>query len=353
MLQSTTTALYEAFDVLLLDLDGVCYLGSKPAPHAAEGLAEAAEHGIRRHFVTNNASRAPEVVAEHLTELDIPTEPSQVLNSAQAGVLLASKLIPAGSKILRIGGAGLTAAIKDAGFEEVTTADAKPAAVVHGFAADVSWKELSEAALAIRYHGAKYVATNLDATLPMERGEMLGNGSLVAAVVHATGVTPVSAGKPEKEIFELAVEMSKATHPVAVGDRLETDILGANNAGIPAFHVLTGVSQAVDICLAEPRMRPAFLGVDLRDLSAVQHEVAEHDGAHQCCDARVAGTSIDELTIDGAPAHEYLAAQPLDLEHYRAFVAHVWAIVDALTPEERDEFAAQFRAAYPSLTVER
>ena len=111
------------------------------------------------------------------------------------------------------------------GFVIVESADDKPAAVVQGFDKSVDWAMMSEGALAINA-GAKFFATNLDASLPVERGFALGNGALVRAVRHATKTKPKASGKPFPGIFEHAIEMIGGNHAVAVGDRLDTDVAG-------------------------------------------------------------------------------------------------------------------------------
>ena len=148
-----------------------------------------------------------------------------------------------------------------AGLRVVASADDNPQAVVQGHNPETGWAQLSEAALAIQ-RGALYFASNLDSTLPAERGFLVGNGSMVAAVVNATGVSPSSAGKPEPAMFFLAAQSLGSTAPLAVGDRLNTDIAGGVAAGMPCLHVLTGVSKHEALLRATPAeflMRHAFI----------------------------------------------------------------------------------------------
>ncbi|EYR63319.1 HAD family hydrolase [Actinotalea ferrariae CF5-4] len=274
MLLSTTLPLAEAYDLALVDLDGVAYKGHDPIPHAADGLTDARRRGMRLVFVTNNASREPESVADQLTGLGIATSPDEVMTAAQAAAALLRHHVEPGARVLVVGGAGLLTAVTAAGFEVVACADDEPVAVVQGFAPTIGWRELAEAAYAIE-RGALHVASNLDLSLPTERGFAPGNGSLVGAVVAATGVTPLSAGKPQPDMYRLAVERSGASNPLVIGDRLDTDLGGAVAAGYPGLHVLTGVSSARDAVLAPATERPSFLAADLRGL------LEPHDAPHE------------------------------------------------------------------------
>ena len=264
-LKGSALPLHEAFDAALVDLDGVAYRGPLAIPFASESLNSAREAGMSIVFVTNNASREPYEVAEHLCELGIPTEPSEVLTAAQAVARLMAADLDPGSTVLAVGGKGLRTALSELGFTLVASAQDAPDAVVQGFVPDVSWRDLAEASYAIQA-GARFFASNLDLTLPNERGIAPGNGSLVGAVVNATGVVPTAAGKPEPTMFHLAAASVASTRPLAIGDRLDTDLKGARAAGMPGLLVLTGVSSAADVVLAAPDQRPSFIGEDLRCL---------------------------------------------------------------------------------------
>ena len=186
-----------------------------------------------------------------------------------------------------------------AGLVVVDSADDAPAAVVQGYAADVGWRQLAEAAYAIEA-GAWFVASNLDPTLPTERGFAPGNGSLVAAVRHATGVEPVSAGKPEPTLYRLAAARRGARSPLVVGDRLDTDLAGARAAGWPGLHVLTGVSTARDAVLAAPGERPSYLGADLRSLVVPHPAPVLDDGWWRCRGAARQGRRTGAWSSTGA-----------------------------------------------------
>ncbi|MEL0317069.1 MAG: HAD family hydrolase, partial [Aquiluna sp.] len=195
--------LADNYDSLLLDLDGVVYRGKAAVPGAVEAINRAQEMGKQVAYITNNASRTPESIAKQLVELGIPAEPGQIVGAARAGAKLLASKIPAGSKVLVVGGEGLRVEVENLGFSVVGSVDDAPAAVIQGFSPDVGWKELAEAAFAIQA-GAVWVATNQDWTLPLEKGIAPGNGTLVGAVHTAAGILPEFAGKPFAPIFEEA-----------------------------------------------------------------------------------------------------------------------------------------------------
>ena len=260
----------DGVDLILADLDGVIYTGRNAIPHAVESI-NAAQESIRVGYITNNASRTPASVAEHLSGLGLTVAPEDVVTSPQAAVKLLAGLVPAGSLILVVGGAGLLDVVRAAGFTTTDSAEDKPAAVIQGFAPEVGWKQLAEAAFALAQDAdgnrIPWVATNTDWTIPQERGIAPGNGTLVSAVHTAAGILPVVAGKPEVAIFDEAKKRFGASSPVMIGDRLDTDILGANRAGIPSIMVLTGIDGARQVIAAEPDQRPHFLLEDLRGLT--------------------------------------------------------------------------------------
>lgn len=332
-LLSSEAPLATAYDVGLMDLDGVMYAGQLPIENAAEGAAQARAMGLRLSFVTNNASRAASSVAEHLTELGIPATPADVYTAAMAGIELAQRRHGAGARVLLIGGAGLEEAISASDLIRVESADDSPDAVVQGFRDTIGWADLSEAAFAIQ-NGADYIATNLDSTLPVERGFAVGNGSLVAAVVNATGKVPVSAGKPQPEIFRLATERAGSSKPLAVGDRLNTDIAGANASDIPSLHVLTGVSDARDVITAIPQERPTYLGIDLMDLGLPHPEVTRDGEWYVCREARarIADDGVPTLVRFGGE-FQLVESATVSLDEYRAIAVAAWSSRDMRVPE--------------------
>ncbi len=274
---SAKTRLLDGVDLLLLDLDGVLYTGPTAVPSAVEVLA-ATEVG--RVFVTNNASRPPAAVAEHLRELGIAAAPEQVTTSAQAGAALLRRRLDEGATVLAVGGPGVDEALHEVGLTPVRSVATAVRGVLQGFGRDVGWSQLCDATAAIAT-GAVWVATNTDLTIPTERGTMPGNGTMVAAVATASGAVPLVAAKPEPGIFASAVEAAGSRSPLVVGDRLDTDIAGARAAQIDALLVLTGVSSPADAVAAPEPHRPTHLGLDLRALEReplTPGEIASHDG---------------------------------------------------------------------------
>ena len=206
-------------------------------------------------------------MAAHLVALGVRAEPSDVVTSAQAGARMLAERLPLGSHVLVIGGPGVGAALRERGLVPVESVDDAAVALMQGYGPDVGWRQLAEGSLAIG-HGLLWVATNLDRTIPSPRGRVLGNGSMVAALRHATGAEPLVAGKPEPPLMLESVQRSGALRPIVVGDRLDTDIEGANRSGIPSLLVLTGVTDWQDLIDAPPQYRPTYLGRDLRALLA-------------------------------------------------------------------------------------
>ena len=328
-LLSSSRPLARAYDVALLDLDGVCFAGEARIPHAAEGANGARALGMGLSFITNNASRAPQTVVDKLAANGIEALAREVFTAAMdAAALLRERLEP-GARVLVVGGDGVRRALTDEGFTVVDSADQDPAAVVQGWDPAVDWAMMSEGAYAIRA-GAIHVATNTDATLPTERGFALGNGSLVAAVVNATGRDCLAAGKPFPDIYRRALARAGGERPLAVGDRLNTDHVGARAAGIAGLHVLTGVSSARDVLLAAPEERPGFLHTDLRGLLE-PHPRPVHErrgeetewivGATHC---RIHDDVVlldDEVALTGREAE-------ITLNAYRALACAMWDHLD-------------------------
>ncbi|GAA2373599.1 HAD-IIA family hydrolase [Nonomuraea africana] len=256
--------LIDGYDTLLLDLDGVVYLGRQAVPHAAESLAAAAGR-VRLAYVTNNASRSPAAIAEHLTHLGVAATAADVVTSAQAAARLIAERVRPGAPVLVVGGTGLRMAVRAQGLRPVTVAADEPVAVVQGIAPDLSYGLLSEGVLAVR-QGAWFVAANGDATMPTARGELPGNGAMVRVIATATGVEPVYAGKPAPPLHRESMIRTGAERPLVVGDRLDTDIEGATNAGVDSLLVLTGVATPREVLTAAPEHRPTYVAEDLSAL---------------------------------------------------------------------------------------
>jgi len=274
--QAVTPALREGFDVLLLDLDGTVYQGLAAIPGAQEALAAGDQ---RQLYVTNNASRSPAEVADHLRDLGFAAADQDVVTSSQSAArLLAEKLDP-GAVVLVVGTDALAAEVEHVGLRPVRRFEDAPVAVVQGHSPETGWAILAEATLAIRA-GALWIAANVDSTLPTERGLVLGNGSMVAALRSATGREPIVAGKPAAPLMEDALRRADAARPLVVGDRLDTDIAGANAVGAPSLLVLTGVSTTADLLRADEMHRPTYVAESLDALNrpAAASAVVCHPG---------------------------------------------------------------------------
>lgn len=287
-------SLLEGVELVLADLDGVVYRGPSAIPYAVESI-NAINSAVRVAYVTNNASRTDAVVAAHLRELGLAAEPDDVVTSPQAAVTLLKELVPEASTILVVGGDGLVDEVTKGGFSVTRSALDSPAAVIQGFSPEVGWTQLAEAAFALGGEGTTgdlpWVATNTDWTIPQARGTAPGNGTLVSAVHTAVGRLPTVAGKPEVAIFHEAFERFGTRAAVMIGDRLDTDILGANRAGIPSILVLTGIDQAKQVLAAVPNERPTYILDDLRQL---------HEPYPETVTSEVAGitrTIVGEATV--------------------------------------------------------
>ena len=305
----SVTTLAEAHDALLVDLDGTLIRGTEPIPGAADALERA---GLPVVYVTNNASRSPEDTAAHLRELGFTTRPDEVMTSAQAAVVMLRDHVAPGSRVLVVGHDSFRELAREGGYDVVLSADDRPDAVLQGLSRELTWADLAEGCLAIR-RGVPWIASNVDTTLPTERGLLPGNGSLVAALRAATDREPVVAGKPAAGVLRAAADRVGSTRPLVIGDRLDTDIEGAVAAGMPALMVLTGVHDQTHLLSADPHRRPTHLAPDLSalaepaDASRIPH-TAEFDGAVE------AGV----LHLSGVPDHLH----GLDLA--RAVIALAW-----------------------------
>lgn len=319
------STLAQEYDCLLLDLDGTVFRGHEPTVGAVESLDAVQSRAL---YVTNNASRSAAEVAEHLRELGFSAKPDDIVTSAQSAARLLAEQLPAGARVLIVGTESLAAEIDSVGLTPVRTFDAEPVAVVQGHSPETGWPALSEAALAIRA-GALWVAANVDRTLPSERGLLPGNGSMVAALRTATDSDPQVAGKPAPALMKDALARGNFSSPLVIGDRLDTDIEGANAAGLPSLMVLTGVNNAADMVHAPPGSRPDYLAPDLRSL-------------HTDADAlRIAAHPAWRIEPDGSTITVYAtgadAGDPLSIVRAAAHAA--WAAGAGVTVQAGDDTA--------------
>jgi HAD superfamily hydrolase (TIGR01450 family) len=311
------------YDVALLDLDGVVYVGPDAVPGVPEALGAARADGMRLGFVTNNAARTPGQVAEHLTELAVPAEPDDVITSSQAAASVVAGLFGQGARVLPVGGPGVAAALTAAGLALVGCAEDEPVAVVQGYGREVGWAELAEAVVAVR-NGARHVATNADATIPSPRGPLPGNGAMVGVVRGVTGRTPLITGKPDPAMHAECVRRTAARRPLVVGDRLDTDIEGARRAGAASLLVLSGVTVPAVLLAAGPKHRPDLLAEDAAGLLRAHPPVVAEGSTWRCGEwtART-GEGEDVLLLEAGAAAA--AADGDGLDGLRALCVAHWS----------------------------
>ncbi|KDA07109.1 haloacid dehalogenase [Microbacterium sp. CH12i] len=313
----------DGVDVVLADLDGVVYAGPGALPYAVDSLNLVAERR-RVGYITNNASRTDVSVAEHLTSLGLTVAPHEVVTSPQAAMRLLTSMVPPPAKLLIVGGEGLVVEAEKAGYTVTRSAEDAPDAVVQGFAPEVAWTDLAEAAFALQLPedegGIPWIATNSDWTIPRERGVAPGNGTLVSAVHTAVGRLATVAGKPETPIFEEAIARFGASKTLFIGDRLDTDIMGAARVGIDSVLVFTGIDRPKHVLAAPEGSRPTFILSDLRELHEPYPQTQRKDGV-----VTVNGASVRVVGGDV----EILAEGSRHIDLVRAGATAIW---DSGTP---------------------
>lgn len=309
-------ALIRSFDAVLSDLDGVVYAGKHAVPGAVEAYGRLGDAGVALAYITNNASRSEEEIAAHLRELGVPADGEHVFGSALAGAELLAARVPAGAKVLVTGSEALRHHVRGLGFAVVVSAEDSPAAVIQGFDPGIGWKDLAEASYAVAA-GALWVATNTDMSIPQSRGLAPGNGTLVAAVASASGKAPLVAGKPHPPLFLSAAAHLGSERPLVIGDRLDTDILGGNRAGMATALVLTGVDTAQAALAAPVDERPRYILPDLGALYVAYPETlaVPDDGGYRCGES-AAQVRDGAVVVDGEPDR---------LDSWRAACAAWWA----------------------------
>jgi glycerol-1-phosphatase len=308
--------LIDGYDGIVCDLDGVVYRGHQVVMYAVESLVRAVSAGVPVVYATNNASRTPAEVAAQLDTLGLPGPAERVVTSAQAAARLVGRRCPVGSRVLAVGGPGVADALEEAGLVPVAPGPTSSAesvmAVVQGYGAQVGWADLAEVAYAVQA-GALWVATNIDTTLPTARGLAPGNGALVAAVRSAVDVDPVVVGKPNTPLYELSASVlgTAVGRTLAIGDRLDTDIVGATAAGMDSLFVFGGVHGWADLACAELTARPRYVATDLRSLHEKYAE-AVGDGADMalwtCGQASARVSATGELVVHGGELNQRLRA---------------------------------------------
>lgn len=264
------TTFFDGYDGVLCDLDGVVYAGSQRNQTAVVTLNALMDQNVPVAFVTNNASKSATEVADRLQSMGLEVDKEHVMTSAQAVVnLLTIKYPVDAGPVLVTGSPQLTAQIQTAGYAVTDIAADNPQVVVQGFNPRLGWYDLAEASFAIQ-NGAGWLASNLDLTIPLTEGIAPGNGSMVNAVAQATGTRPeVAAGKPAPVMFTVMAERFSMSHPLVVGDRLDTDMLGAANAGFHGALVETGIHRRADISIFREVVVPDWV---LPNLGALLRE---------------------------------------------------------------------------------
>lgn len=318
MLGSSDQPLREAFDVAVLDLDGVVYVGPHAVAAAADSLNAAQAGGMHLAFITNNAARTPETVGAHLRELGIEAHDADVVTSAQAAARLLEEQLPRGSEVFVIGGDGLEQALSERDLVPVTAPSTDVAAVAQGYGPEMPWKRVVQGAILVR-DGLPWVVSNTDMTVPTATGLGPGNGTLVRLVAAHAEREPQVAGKPMRPLFEETLARVGGTRPLVVGDRLDTDIRGAVTMGWASLLVLTGVTGLDGLVNALPAERPTYVGVDLRAL-AEPHPAPVEDGDAVSVGGwrAVVRAGALHLTGDGTPGDWWRAAAVAGWRHLDA-----------------------------------
>ena len=277
-LGATDQPLAEVYDVAVLDLDGVVYLGPDAVEGAPAALNRAQAGGMHLAFVTNNAARPPGTVGQHLRELGVEARDEDVVTSAQAAARLLAQQVEKGSTVFLLGGEGLVEALEERHLVPVTELADDIVAVVQGYGPDMPWKQVMQGAMLVR-SGLPWVASNTDMTIPTADGVCPGNGALVKLVAEFAEREPQVAGKPMPPLFEETLERVGGSRPLVVGDRLDTDIEGAVTMGWDSLLVLTGVTGLEELVRAPAEQRPTYVAPDLAALAEVQKAPSLSEGA--------------------------------------------------------------------------
>jgi 4-nitrophenyl phosphatase len=248
---------------LITDMDGVLWRGPAPLPGLAEFIRFLRRRSIKLVCATNNASTLAEKLAARLQGWGADVTPAEIVTSATATADYLATILPPGSRLYVIGLEGLRTPLLARGFE---LAEREVAAVVVGIDWNVTYQQFKQAALLIRA-GAKFIGTNGDRTFPTPEGIVPGNGALLALIETATDVKPIVIGKPEPLLYEMALKRLNAVpdQTLVLGDRLETDILGAVRLNLKSALVLSGVTTRAELATSD--YQPDEVFDDIADLT--------------------------------------------------------------------------------------
>jgi HAD superfamily hydrolase (TIGR01450 family) len=232
------------------------------------------DFGMTLTCVTNNASRSPQRVAQHLQELGLQVTAEDVVTSAQAGASELAKLIPQGSRVFVLGSQDLAREVELVGLVASHDDSLTYDALIQGYWPDMPWRIMDFAAEILR-SGMPWVATNMDMTIPTPTGVAPGNGTVVQALGQSVNRKPtIVAGKPQTPLMQQSIDRTGAKRPLVVGDRLDTDIHGANNVGVDSLLVLSGVTTLTEVLLAPVELRPTYIAWDACEILAPQTGVS-------------------------------------------------------------------------------
>lgn len=341
-LKGTSKPLAQQYQLALLDLDGVVYRGKEAVAYAADSIQAAQHAGMAIEYTTNNSSRFQQVVADQLKGFGLDVEPWQVITSSVVAARMVAKRVSAGARVLVLGADHLREEVIKAGLTIVEQASDNPEAVIQGWYPDMTWTMLAELSYAVE-NGATYFTTNRDLTIPREFGIAPGCGSMIQAVVNATGTEPVaSAGKPEAYMYDEARELNatQGTQMVsveaslAIGDRLDTDIEAGNCGGYDSLAVLTGVTNPHEIMLAPEHLRPTYVVRDLRGLLEAMPEPTNQGNSRWSCAS--ASSWLEDKVIK--------VSDVTDINAVRAAVCLAWQLADSgqdMSAIELPEFALE------------
>ncbi len=272
--------------LLLVDLDGVVYRGSDPVPGVAAVLADRAARGDDIVYVTNNSMHYRTDYQTRLAAMGAPVSPDTVVSSARATAAYLREHDPGIRRVLVLGAGGLERELRDEGYDVVTAAAAAtrmsqeaidgyvaagaPEAVVVGLDPNLTYARLAVANDCIRA-GAHFIATNRDPVYPTERGLRPGAGSIVIALEYATGVVPVSIGKPAPFLLQTAAHAvgRQAAEAIMIGDVIATDLAGARAVGARCVLMLTGVTTLAQVEALPPDEAPTAIAADATELAAI------------------------------------------------------------------------------------